>query len=113
MAAFFAHGYRRRKRAGTVVENRAKIPAVGRKSIAARVQEKKPRGNTRGQPERRRRAGIVVENRAEIPVAGRKPGSLVPGKGAGYFVEAVSCKAVTMFITEGIISGVSSNISVI
>lgn len=89
--------------------------------FCARVQEKKARGysgrkpreNTRGRPEKRRRAGTVVENRAEIPVAGRKPGSLVPGKGAGYFVEAVSCKAVTMFITEGIISGVSSNISVI
>ncbi len=67
--------------------NRAEIPVTGRKSTAARVQEEKARGNTRGRPKKYRRAG--------------------------YFVEAVSCKAVTMFITEGIISGVSSNISVI
>ena len=42
-------GYRRRFPAD--------IPATGRKSIAARVQERNSRGYTRDRPEKRRRAG--------------------------------------------------------
>ena len=44
-----------------------------------------------------------------------QPNESVPSEGlcrGAYFVEAVSYKAFTMFITEGIISGVLINISV-
>ena len=54
-----ARGYRR--------ENRADIPAAGRKSSAARVQERKTRGYTRSRPEKHRRAGTGEKNARIYP----------------------------------------------
>ena len=62
-------------RAGTGEENRAEIPVRTRKNAAARVQEKKPRGNTRQRAEKWRRAGTGEKTTRKYPSARGKNGA--------------------------------------
>ena len=72
-----ARGYRR--------EIPADIPATGRKSTAARVQEKISRGYTRNRPEKYRRAGtgekfprIYPRPAVKAPPRGYSQGRILP-----------------------------------